>query len=387
MKKWSKVLALVLSGAMLVFAFAACDTASGGNGGTDNSTQGQAMPAVAKTDLKIGVIHITDPAEGSGFTYAQDEGIKEMQKSIGLDDSQIVRKINISDTDATATRTAIEECIEEGCQVIFGTSYNYKDVMSELADKYPNVIFSHCSSNVNNGKNLNNYFGAIYEARYLTGIAAGLKTESNKIGFVSAMDSKNSECTGGINAFTLGVKSVNPEAKVYVKVTGQWYDPNAEKQAAQALLDMGCDVIAQHCDSSVPQETAQAAGKFGCGYNSDMTVQAPKAHLCAPVWHWGVYYTQAVQQVINGTWTATNYFGSLADGLVGISPLNEAVAAPGTQDKIDEATAKIKDGSLKVFAGPLKDNQDTVRVEEGKEMTQEEITQNFTWYVEGVVTA
>lgn len=386
MNKWTKILAVTLSAAMLVFSFAACgNTENGGNTDPSNNTQAQAMPAVNKADLKIGVIHITDPAEGSGFTFAQDEGIKEMQKNLGLQDSQIVRKINIADTDAAATRTAIEECIEEGCQVIFGTSYNYKDVMAEMAEQYPKVIFSHCSGNINNGKNMNNYFGAIYQARYLTGIAAGLKTESDKIGFVAAMGSENSEVTGGINAFTLGVKSVNPDAKVYVRVTGQWYDPNAERQAAQALLDQGCDVIAQHCDSSVPQETAQAAGKWGCGYNSDMSVQAPNGHLTAPIWNWGVYYTKAVQQIIDGTWTATNYFGDLKDGLIDISPLNEKVAAPDTKAKIDEAKQKMIDGSLKVFKGPLYDNAGNLKVEEGKEMSVEDITQHFTWYVDGVV--
>lgn len=386
MKKWSKILALTLSAAMLVLSFAACsNTENNGDADESGNTQSQAMPAVDKAELKIGVIHITDPAEGSGFTYAQDQGLVEMQKNLGLDDSQIIRKINIADTDAAATRTAIEECIEEGCQVIFGTSYNYMNVMKELADKYPNVIFSHCSGNINNGKNMNNYFGAIYEARYLTGIAAGLKTESNKIGFVAAMGVENSEVTGGINAFTLGVKSVNPEAQVYVKVTGQWYDPTAEAQAAQALLDAGCDVIAQHCDSAVPQTTAEAAGKWGCGYNSDMTAQAPNGHLTAPIWHWGVYYTQAVQQVIDGTWTATNYFGTLGDGLIDISPLNEAVAAEGTQAKLDEARQQLSDGTLKVFAGPLKDNQGNEKVAAGSEMSIEDITQHFTWYVEGVV--
>lgn len=388
MKKWSKILALTLSAAMLVLSFAACsNTENNGDADESGNTQSQAMPAVDKAELKIGVIHITDPAEGSGFTYAQDQGLVEMQKNLGLDDSQIIRKINIADTDAAATRTAIEECIEEGCQVIFGTSYNYMNVMKELADKYPNVIFSHCSGNINNGKNMNNYFGAIYEARYLTGIAAGLKTESNKIGFVAAMGVENSEVTGGINAFTLGVRSVNPEAQVYVKVTGQWYDPTAEAQAAQSLLDAGCDVIAQHCDSAVPQTTAEAAGKWGCGYNSDMTAQAPNGHLTAPIWHWGVYYTQAVQQVIDGTWTATNYFGTLGDGLIDISPLNEAVAAEGTQAKLDEARQQLSDGTLKVFAGPLKDNQGNEKVEAGSEMSREDITQHFTWYVEGVVAA
>ena len=128
-----------------------------------------------------------------------------------------------------------------------------------------------CIRDRNNGKNMNNYFGRIYQARYLAGIAAGMKTQSNKIGYVAAMDVTNSEVTGGINAFAMGVKSVNADARVYVKVTNTWFDVTKEKQAAEALLADGCDVIAQHCDTTAPQLAAQEKGVWGCGYNSDMT--------------------------------------------------------------------------------------------------------------------
>ena len=253
MKHFAKLAALILAVAMLL-TVAGC-------------TAGDGKEGAANADFKVGVIHIGDPADGAGYSYAHDLGIVDMQANLKLTDEQIVRKINVEDTDAVATRTAIEECIEAGCKIIFGTSWGYMDTMEQLAGEYPDVVFSHGTGYKSNGTNLNNYFGRIYQARYLSGIAAGLKTQSDKIGYVAAMGITNSEVTGGINAFAMGVESVNPDAKIYVKVTESWFSPDLEKQAAEALLDMGCDVIAQHCDTTAPQLAAQSRGVWGCGYN------------------------------------------------------------------------------------------------------------------------
>lgn len=385
MKKFTKALALLMALAM-VFALAACS----GGGDTGESSNNNASEApkstfapVAKGQIKVGVIHIGNPKDTSGYTHAHDQGIVDMQKTLGLQDNQIIRKNNIDDQDKKAIETAIRECIEEGCNIIFGTSYGYMDTMEQLAAEYPEVIFSHCSGYKNNGKNLNNYFGRIYEARYLTGIAAGLKTKSNKIGYVAAQGSSNPEVTGGIDAFALGVKSVNKDAKVYVKVTNTWFDLNKEKSAAIALLDLGCDVIAQHQDTAQPQIAAEERGVWGCGYNSDMTAEAPKAHLTATVWNWGVYYTQAVKQVINGTWTPTNYFDGMKEGLVDISPLS-ANCADGTKEAIEKARASIVDGTLKVFAGPLKDNTGKEQVKSGDYLKDDYIAGKLNWYVDNV---
>ncbi len=369
MKHLAKLAALLLSVAMLV-------TVAGCNKGEDPAA---GKGGAANKDFKVGVIHIGDPADGAGYSYAHDQGIVAMQKELKLDDSQIVRKINVVDSDAVATRTAIEECIEEGCKIIFGTSWGYMDTMEQMANEHPDVIFSHGTGYKSNGKNFNNYFGRIYQARYLAGIAAGLKTESNLIGYVAAMDVTNSEVTGGINAFAMGVESVNPDAKVYVKVTNSWFSPDLEKQAAEALLDAGCDVIAQHCDTTAPQLAAESRGKFGCGYNSDMTKDAPKAHLCAPIWNWGVYYTKAAKSVMDGTWTGENYFGGMDDGLVDISPLSDN-CAEGTKEAVDAARAKIKDGSFKVFEGELFDNAGNKVCSAGEVISDADITGNMNWY-------
>ena len=374
MRKITKVMALLLTAAML-FAVVGC-----GKDGADNNAQ---TTGGNNADFKVGVIHIGNPADGAGYSYAHDKGIVEMQKNLNLTDDQIVRKINVADGDAVATRTAIEECIEEGCKIIFGTSWGYMDTMEEMAKEHPDVIFSHATGYKSNDKNFNNYFGRIYQARYLAGIAAGLKTKSNKIGYVAAMGIDNSEVTGGINAFAMGIESVNPDAKVYVKVTNSWFDPTMEQQAAEALLDMGCDVLGQHCDTTAPQLAAEARGAFGCGYNSDMTVDAPKAHLTAPIWNWGVYYTKAAKAAMEGKWTNENYFGGMDDGLVDISPLSDN-CAEGTKEKIDEARAKIVDGSFKVFEGELFDNEGNKVCEAGQVISDADITGNMNWYYRNV---
>lgn len=344
----------------------------------------KAFPAIAKEDIKVGVIHIGNPADGSGYTYAHDQGIVGMQEKLGLEDSQIVRKNNVNDSDPTATETAILECIEEGCNIIFGTSWGYMDTMEALAAEYPDVIFSHGSGYKSNGANFNNYFGRIYQARYLTGIAAGLKTQSNLIGYVAAMGQDNSEVTGGLDAFALGVYSVNPDAKVYVKVTNSWFSPEEETNAAKALLGEGCDVIAQHCDTPNPQLEAEKSGAFGIGYNSDMSKDAPKATLTSAVWNWAAYYTWAVENVVNGTWTGENYYGGMKEGLIAISPINESIVADGTIEAIESAEKSMLDGSFNIFDGVIETNDGSTVGEEGKTLDDATITGGINWYFKTV---
>lgn len=389
MKK--KVLGLVLTLALAVGTLTGCGT-------KDNSkTEPTKAPAqegdatatglfapVAKDDIKVGVIHITDPAEGAGYTYTHDLGVQGMQKNLGLKDSQIIRKNNTNDSDAVAIQTAIEECIEEGCNVIFATSWGYMDTVETMAKEYPDVIFSHGTGYKCNGTNFSNYFGRIYQARYLTGIAAGMKTTTNKIGYVAAWGKDNSEVTGGLDAFAMGVYSVNPDAQVYVKTTNSWYDPEGEAAAAEALIALGCDVIGQHCDTPNPMTAAEEKGVFGVGYNSDMSKDAPKAVLTSAMWDWSAYYTSAVKSVIDGTWDGTNYFGGMAEGLVTIAPLSD-LCAEGTAEKIEEARAKIISGEWDVFTGVIETNDGSTVGEEGKSLDDATITGNINWYFKNVV--
>ena len=388
MKK--KILGALLSIAMIGTLFTGCGPQHGEvekeASKKESADKGESgFEPVAKEDLKVGVIHIGDPADGSGYSYAHDLGIVEMQKELGLEDNQIIRKNNIPDADPTKTEQAMRECIEEGCQVIYATSFNYMDTCEALAEEYPDVIFSHGTGYKSNDTNFNNYFGRIYQARYLSGIVAGMKTETNKIGYVAAMGSENSEVTGGADAFAIGVAEVNPDAQVYVKVTNSWLSPTEETNAAKALIAEGCDVIGQHCDTPNPQTEAEAAGVWGVGYNSDMEKDAPGATLTSVIWNWGKYYTEATKKVIDGTWTAENYFGGMKEGLVDIAPLNEDLVAPGTQEKVDEARKRIVEEGFNVFDGVLETNDGKTVGEEGKTLDDATITGGINWYYKNIV--
>lgn len=350
---------------------------------TDTAETTAAAAGIAKEDIKVGVLYISDPAEGSGYSYTHDLGIQGMQENLGLSSDQIVRKI-VDDSDAQATEASIRECIDEGCNVIFTTSWGYMETTAAMAEEYPDIYFSHGTGYMSNGKNFNNYFGRIYQARYLSGIVAGMNTKSNLIGYVAAQDSSNSEVTGGIDAFAIGVASVNPDAKINVIVTNSWYDPEKEEAASRQLLDMGCDVMAQHCDTAYPQTLAQERGVYGIGYNSDMSKETPDSCLTSVIWNWSAYYTSAVKSIIDGSWDGSNYYGGMAEGLVGITNL-ASFAAEGTQEKVDEATAAILSGQSNVFDGVMTTNTGETIGQEGSTLDDATITGGINWYYHNVV--
>ena len=347
------------------------------------STETGEQSGIPKEEIKVGVLHITDPAEGSGYTYTHDIGIQGMQENLGLTDDQIVRKINVDDSDEEAITKALQECVDEGCNIIFTTSWGYMQPTADMAEKYPEIYFSHGTGYLSNGKNFNNYFGRIYQARYISGIVAGMNTKTNKLGYVAAQDSSNAEVTGGIDAFAMGAYSVNPDAVVYVKVTNSWFDPDAEKEASEKLLGMGCDVMAQHCDTPYPQTLAQEHGVYGIGYNSDMSKETPDSCLCSVIWNWSAYYTSAVQSVIDGTWDGSNYYGGMVEGLVDVTDLAD-FCVDGTQEKVDEAEAKILSGECNVFDGVIETNDGSTIGQEGATLDDATITGDIHGYFKNV---
>ncbi|HIU33866.1 MAG TPA: BMP family ABC transporter substrate-binding protein [Candidatus Pullichristensenella excrementigallinarum] len=341
------------------------------------SSSALAFEPVPADEIKVGFVYIGDPSD-KGYTLAHHEGTLAMQEALGLRDDQILIKTFV--TEDSACETAIRELIEQGCSVIFGNSFGFGTYMAELAEEYPEVIFLHCSGNLSNDVNFSNYFGRIWEARYLAGIAAGLRTENNHLGYVAAMQIP--ECIYSMNAYFLGAKSVNPDVTMDVLFTNTWYDPTIEGQAAKALIDKGCDVIAQHQDTTMPVAAAEEAGVWACGYNCDMTEDGPHAHLTAPIWNWGIYVTEQVQAVIDGTWAPENQLKGMADGWVDISPLTEN-CAEGTEEAVEAAKEAIMSGELQIFTGEIVDNAGNVVVAEGQTLTDEEILQ-ITWFCEGI---
>ncbi len=338
-----------------------------------DATQENDATETTESEIKAGFIYVGPIGDG-GWSYAHNEGRLYLEEQLGV---ETVYKESVPEE--PEVEKVVRDMVDQGVNVIFATSFGYMDYLEKVSKEFPEVKFFHCSG-YKQTENMANYFGRIYEPRYLSGIVAGLKTEANEIGYVAAYELP--EVIRGINAFTLGVQSVNPDAKVLVRWTHTWYDPAKEKEAAKALLDEGVDIIAQHQDTAGPQQAAEEVGAFSIGYNTDMQDKAPNAYLTSPVWNWGQYYVEQVEKIMDGTWETHSYWGGLKDGIVDLAPITE-LATEDAKAKVEEARAQIEDGSLKVFAGPIKDQEGNIKVEEGKALTDEEML-NMNWFVEGV---
>lgn len=359
-----RFLSLLCALLMLVSA-TACGT-TGNNGGETADA------------LTVGFIYIGHVNDG-GFTQAHDKGRLALEEALGSKVKTLYHEaVPESNQDVKNSAKAM---IDQGAKVIFANSFGYMDAMEELSKEYPEVKFMHFSGYKMNDTNFGNYFGAMEEPRYLSGIVAGLKTKTNKIGFVAAFPLP--ELFISINAFTLGVRSVNPEATVQVVWTNSWYDPAKEKEAAEVLLENGVDVMAQHVDTTGPQVAAEAKNAFAIGYNGDSESAAPKAFMTAPVWNHGVFYIKTVQDILDGKWTPESYYGAIKEGYVDLLPLT-ANAPAEAKEKVEEIKAKMQAGEFNVFAGPIKKQNGEIAFAEGEQPDRAKIWQT-DFLVEGVI--
>lgn len=329
--------------------------------------------AIPKDKLKVGFVYI-GKINDEGYTEAHDQG------RLALNEMGIETAYREEVPENADCEKAIRDLIDEGCNVIYSGSFGFMDWTEKVAKEFPEVYFSHCSG-YKTLPNMSTYFGKIYQARYLSGIVAGMKTKTNKIGYVAAMPIP--EVIRGINGFALGVQSVNPEATVEVVWTNTWYDPAVEKQAAIEILNKGVDIVAQHQDTTAPQIAAQEKGAFAIGYNSPTADAAPNAYLTAPLFQWKTYYLDDIQKIMDGTWKSRKYWEGLESNMVALDALTEN-CAEGTKEAVDAAKDQIILGSLEPFTGPIKDQNGEVRIPEGTRMTDDEIW-NMNWFVQGVV--
>ncbi|PIE68973.1 MAG: BMP family ABC transporter substrate-binding protein [Deltaproteobacteria bacterium] len=324
-------------------------------------------------DMKVGYVYIGHIGD-AGWTYAHDQGRLAIDNLPGITTSYVEAVPEGSDSERV-----IKNMARKGYDLIFTTSFGYMDPTLKVAKRFPKSVFMHCSG-YKSSNNVGNYFGRMYQARYLSGIVAGSMTHSNKIGYVAAFPIP--EVIRGINAFTLGVQAVNPKAQVNVVWTKTWYDPATEKEGGKSLLETGCDVIAQHQDTPGVQEAAQEAGKYSIGYNSDMSRFAPKAHLTAPVWNWGPFYRKMVKEVQAGTWKTGSYWPGLESGIVDLAPFGPMVPQ-AIQAKVLTAKNEIIQGTRKVFTGPIKDQTGKVIIPAGSTATDGQLL-GMDWFVQGV---
>ena len=336
----------------------------------------EAASGAAHATIKAAWVYV-GPVGDAGWTYQHDLGRKAAEKAIGSDlKTSFVE--SVPETPAVATRV-IRDLAKKGNSIIFTTSFGYMDPTLAVAKEFPKVKFEHASG-FKTAPNMGNYFGAMEEARYLSGIAAGKKTTSNKLGYVAAFPIP--EVVRGLNAFTMGARSVNPKAKVRVVWTSTWFDPSKERSAAESLLSVGCDVLGMHQDTPATGQAAEAKGKFWVGYNSDTRRFAPKAFLTAPVWNWGGYYTRRIRDVMNGTWKTDTFYGTMKSGMIALAPPSNLVDA-ATKALIAKKQAEIKSGAFKVLQGPIKDQSGKVRIAAGQVMSLKDAL-SWQWLVEGV---
>ncbi|SCY74308.1 BMP family ABC transporter substrate-binding protein [Desulfoluna spongiiphila] len=328
----------------------------------------------AEKKMKVGFVYVS-PVGDAGWSYAHDVARKAIE---ALPDVE-VKYLEAVKEGADSERVFLKMARNK-YDLIFGTSFGYMNPMLKVSKKFPKTVFMHCSG-YETSKNMGNYFGRMYQARYLSGMVAGAMTKSNVLGYVGAFPMP--EVIRGINAFTLGARSVNPKAEVRVVWTKTWYDPAIEKEGAKSLLDVGADVIAQHQDSPGPQEAAQERGVYSIGYNTDMSSFAPKSHLVAPIWNWTPFYMEVLQSVKDGTWKSGSTWNGLAEGVVDLSPMSDMVPAD-VQKKVLARRDEIKDGSYVVFSGPVKDQSGTVRIADGTEPSDQDLLK-MGWFVEGVI--
>lgn len=347
-----KILALILALAMIACLFAGCG---------DDTGDGD------KKDVKVGVVLIGD--ENEGYTLAHINGIKEACKNLGLSETDnVVWKYAIPEDETC--KTAIEDCIDQGCTLVFTNSYGHQDYAKTAAEQNPNVDIVAMTGDTAKKSNLSNFHNAftkIYEARYVAGVVAGLKinqlkeegklTDKNmkdgkvKVGYVGAY--AYAEVISGYTAFFLGIQSVCPDVTMDVLYTSSWFDPVAEGEAANTLMSRGCIIISQHADSTGAPSACQAAQEAGTtvycvGYNIDMLPSAPTAALTSAQNDWSVYYTYAFNCALKGEDIATDWAKGYAEGANMISKLGES-CAEGTAEKVAEVEKGIKEGTLNVF--------------------------------------
>lgn len=325
--------------------------------------------------LRVAFVYVA-PIGDLGWTWTHEQGRLAVEEEFG---DKVETAYVESVPEGPEAERVIRDFAQKGFDLIFTTSFGYMDPTVNVAEEFPETWFVHISG-FKTAENVSTVFGRMYQPRYLSGLVAGSMTESNVIGYVAAFPIP--EVIRGINAFTLGVREVNPDAEVRVVWTNTWFGPPEEKEAAEALLAEGADVIAQHQDTTEPQKAAQDAGAYSIGYDSDMREFVGDTVLTSPVWDWGVKYVEIVRQVMNGTYETESYWGGLQDGIVGLAPLSPEVP-DDVAELVDRERERIMSGEWDVFCGPINGQNGEAVVPEGKCLSDGEML-SIEWFVEGV---
>lgn len=331
---------------------------------------------VTRSKTRVGLV-MNGVRNDHSWGQAHFEGLRKSAEKLNL---EIDYRELVSENDSIVM--IMDDIIAKGAKMIIANSFGFGPFALKAAAKHPDVKFFHATG-VTQAPNLSTYFGRIYQMRYLSGIVAGMQTKTNEIAYVASFEIP--EEIRHINAFTLGVHKVNPGAKVFVKWCNTWIDEEKTRNAAQALLDNhNVDLITVGLDALSAYELAEEKGLWIIGYNVDNSELYPKRFLTAPIWNWDAFYTARILEVLQNKFESKHYWEGVESGILGLAPFTKHVVE-GAQAAVDAEMARLKSGMFDVFYGPIEDNKGEVRVLAGESMTDEDMLNNFNWYVKGVV--
>ncbi|WP_434064012.1 BMP family ABC transporter substrate-binding protein [Roseateles violae] len=334
--------------------------------------------AAKPAPLKIAFAYVGPVGDG-GWTFAHDNARKALEKEFG---DKIATSFVEKVPEAADAERVFRDMVQQGNQLIFGTTFGYMEPMLKVAGDSPAVKFEHATG-YKQAANMRTYDSRTYEGAYMAGVIAGKMTKTNTLGVVGSIPIP--EVIRNINSFTLGAQSTNPKIKVKVVWVNQWFDPPKETEAAQSLIDGGADVLMQNTDSSAVLQAAEKNGKYAFGWDSDMTAYGPKAHLGSAVINWAPYYIAAVREALDGKWTAgpgKHAWWGVKEGAIDLVSVAEAVPAEAKAE-LDKVKAGLKDGSFVIWKGPLV-GQDGKEILKAGESADDKFLSGINFYVKGV---
>jgi len=334
-----------------------------------------ASAAAAAGPLKIAFAYV-GPVGDAGWTYAHDQGRLAVEKEFGDKvKTSFVEKV----PEGPEAERVIRDLVGQGNTLIFGTTFGYMEPMLKVAADSKGVKFEHATG-YKSSENMRTYDSRTYEGAYMAGVIAGSMSKSGTIGVVGSIPIP--EVIRNINAYTLGAQSINPKIKTKVVWVNSWFDPPKETEGAQSLINQGADVLFQNTDSPAVLQTAEKAGKYAFGWDSDMSKFGPKAHLASSIINWAPYYIKATKDALEGTWATGGVWWGVKEGAIDIVSISDAVPAD-TKAKIDAIKSGLKDGSFAVFKGPIV-GQDGKEVLAKDAVADDKFLGGVNFYVKGV---
>jgi simple sugar transport system substrate-binding protein len=330
--------------------------------------------ANAADPLKVGFIYL-GPVGDFGWTYQHDIARKAAVEHFG-DKIKTTYVENVPE--GPDSEKVLNDLANQGHKLIFATSFGYMNYVLNSAKKHPNVFYEHATG-YKRTANVSDYNIRFYQARYVQGVIAGKMSKAGLAGYVGSVPVP--EVVQGINAFMLGMQSVNPKARMKIVLINSWYDPPKEGDAAKALIDQGCDIITQHTDSPAPLQAAASRGVKAFGQSTDMSKFAADTQLSASTDMWGPYYIKRIGDVLAGTWKSTDTWGGFDSGMLAMSPFTNMPADVAALAAATEAD--IKSGKNMVFVGPIMDQSGAVKVPAGTAMDDGALS-GMQWLVQGV---